>query len=242
MFIAQPEIYSFSAYSKNLILSWILSKPLFTKCYSNQRYVNQLYMPTYRGGLFQEVFNFVSIHFFFEVVSAVAITFLRGFVHMAEVDGVHTISSLVGQFPVGNRRCLCRTSWALTSGEIYRSLWPACQTGKCFRSRCRPIAAAAGVIDCWCELLGLGAKRTLNASWETKLWVLLWRSPVVAVGLRPPVPYTVQGGIMQGSVDKEVLLSTHRDESQECVNASKLCVSRRRKKRGGISSCFFLLL
>lgn len=41
-----------------------------------------------------------------------------------------------------------------------------------------------------------------------------------------PVPYAVQRGIMQGIVDQEVALSTHRDESQECVDANKLCVWR----------------
>lgn len=39
-----------------------------------------------------------------------------------------------------------------------------------------------------------------------------------------PVPYAVQRGIMQGIVDQEVALSTHGDESQECVDANKLCV------------------
>lgn len=39
-----------------------------------------------------------------------------------------------------------------------------------------------------------------------------------------PVPYAVQRGIMQGIVDQEVALSTHMDESQECVHVNKLCV------------------
>lgn len=38
---------------------------------------------------------------------------------------------------------------------------------------------------------------------------------------------------MQGSVDKEVLLSTHRDASQECAS------ERGERKCGGISWCFF---
>lgn len=81
----------------------------------------------------------------------------------------HSISSLVGQLLVGNGKRACGTRWALTSGEIYRSLRPAHLNENFFRLRCRSVAVAAGVPACWSWLLGLRAKQVNMCSEEALL-------------------------------------------------------------------------
>lgn len=108
------------------------------------------------------------------------------------------------------KESLWHTCWALTSGEIYHSLCLGHLTENFFRPRCRSIAVAAGVPACWSKLLGLRAKQVnMCALKKPCCW--------------SPVPYAVQRGIMQGTVEKELVLSTHRSGISNCVCMRASC-------------------
>lgn len=136
--------------------------------------------------------------------------------HMPKARRVHTVSTLVGQLPVGSRKRACAKHPELWPREksIPHSAcspdWKHFQTS--MQSYC---GGAVGVLECWCWLSGQTSEHTQSESRLLSIGPALKSFHELVTAAAAPVLYVVQRGIVQG-VDKEVVLSTHRERSSVC--------------------------
>lgn len=128
------------------------------------------------------------------------------------------------------------------------SLFLSCSSGTdlSLRPACKSTTVSVGVFACRCRLSEQNVRQWLFWNWQSSLlWRFVSKGGPSCISLclmmHSLFPHAVQREIMQGSVDKEVVLSTHWDESRVCEDASRQCEHVRGNKMKYCSISLYIL-
>lgn len=137
------------------------------------------------GDVYFRKFYFCQYLFPCLFISVVDITFLGVCTHARGRRSSHSLKPCRSTPCWQEQESLCQTSWALTSREIYRFLWPAHLTGKLFQTSMQIYSGSCRgprLLVLALRSQGQTSQQTLKADWGLgeRAVGLLWRNPAVA--------------------------------------------------------------